>query len=75
MFRLRSFGNKPYHAGVVLFVWLFFICPHIDLVTVPPTESNPIHKLYISAKGHYCGKDVPAYVGFMLKFPTMQVGK
>ena len=36
---------------VSLFVWLFFICPHTDLVTVPPTESKPIHKLYISARG------------------------
>ena len=75
MFRLRSFGTKPYYAGVVLFVCLFFICPHTDLVTVPPTESKPIHKLYISARGHYCGKEVPAYFGFMLKFPTTQVGK
>ncbi len=77
MFRLRSFGNKPYYARVVLFVWLFFIyiCPHTDLVTVPPTESKPIHTLYISARGHYCGKEVPAYFGLMLKFQTMQVGK
>ncbi len=75
MFLLRSFGTKPYYAGVVLFVWLFFICPHTDLVTVPPTESKPIHKLYISARGHCCGKEVPAYFGFMLKLPTTQVGK
>ena len=51
---------------VSLFVWLFLICPHTDLVTVPPTESKPIHKLYISARGHYCGKKVPAYFGFMI---------
>ena len=48
MFRLSSFITKPYYAGVVLFVWLFFICLHTDMVNVPPTESKPIHKLYIS---------------------------
>ena len=30
----------------MLFVWIFFICHHTDLVTVPPTESMPTHKLY-----------------------------
>ena len=38
--------------------------PHTDLVTVPPTESKPIHKLYISARGHYCGKEVPTYFAY-----------
>ena len=74
MFRLRSFETKPYCAGVVVCVAILHM-PHTDLVTVPPTESKPIHKLYISARGHYCGKEVPAYLGFMLKFQTMQVGK
>ena len=71
MFRLRSFGTKPYYAGVVVCVAVL-ICPHTD--SGPPTESKPIHKLYISARGHYCGKEVP-YFGFMLKFQTTQVGK
>ena len=84
MFRLRSFGTKQYYAGFVLSTRLFFIydspfiyiCPHTDLVTAPPTESKPIHKqlLYISARGHYSGKEVPAYFELMLKFPTTQVG-
>ena len=39
MFRLCSFGTKAYYAGVVLSVWQFFICPHTDLVTVPPIPS------------------------------------
>ena len=69
------FQNRNHITLVSLFVWLFFICPHTDLVTVPPTESKPIHKLYISARGHCCGKELPAYFGFMLKFQTTQVGK
>ena len=44
-------------------LWLFFICPHTDLVTVLPTESEPIHKLYISARGHYCGKKFQHILG------------
>ena len=36
---------------------------------------QPINKLYTSARGHYCGNEVPAYFGFMLKFLTMKVGK
>ena len=74
MFRLRSFGTKPYYVGVIVCVAIL-LCPHTDLVTVPPAESKPIHKLYISARGHYCGKGVPVYFGFMLKLPTTQVGK
>ena len=34
-----SFEIKAYYSSVVLFVWLFFICPHTDLVTVPPSPS------------------------------------
>ena len=68
MFRLRSFGTKPYYAGVVVCVAVL-ICPHTD------SGAKPIHKLYISARGYYCGKEVPAYFGFMLKFQRTQVGK
>ena len=78
MFRLRSFGTKPYYAGVLAGVVVgvaIIYMPHSDLVAVPPTESKPIHKLYTSARGHYCGKEVPSYFGFMLKFPTTQVRK
>ena len=72
---IALFRNQNHITLVSLLVWLFFICPHTDLVTVPPTESKPIHKLDISAWGHYCVKEVPAYFGFILKFPTTQVGK
>ena len=38
LFRNQSI-KKIYYSSVVLFVWLFFICPHTDLVTVPPSLS------------------------------------
>ena len=49
-------------------------------IYIPPywsgdCSSKPIHKLYTSARGHYCGTYVPAYFGLMLKFLTMNVVK
>ena len=31
--------SKHYYAGVVSFVWIFFICLHTDLVTVHPSPA------------------------------------
>ena len=33
------FRNQTYYASAVLFVWQVFICPHTDMVTVPPSPS------------------------------------